>query len=543
MFRASRTIVCVIRFVSFALCFALILTSVPVSIRTNASGITQNNPQTVRRRSKIPGKDLPNLNATRNRKPDIPKAAKPDESTKCSRRDSQCRKIKEAKTKKTSLNASPSYDAFRGLIARLGNPFDFSGESLAWGLLTFASQAGCLSRYAAVDVVTRSNAGMTGVTSLQSGYTLTASPTSAASGAPLTAAWTAPSGRPATDWVGLYAAGASDAEMLDWQYTQGTTSGSLIFEAPWDNGNYEFRYFLEDGFTRVAVSNSMSITASNFEMERLDPANRIGNPGEDLFSSNYNWSLPILDLPGRAGLDLSLSLTYNSLVWTKGGCAIAFDSDIGFPAPGFRLGFPVIQNSFINSLAADTISYLMILPSGRRVGLRQTAANTYQAVDSSYLYLTVNPGAQTMTLFATDGTRMKFEPRNGVYQCTEIKDRHGNFITVTYKTFGAIDTITDTLARVVTFNYDGYNHLISITQNWNGTPRAWATFSYGNQLIYTKLRHQQRRGNGRSDISGRDEIQRVHHDHGVAARACQPHRKQRLGRNAEETHNARLDAG
>ncbi len=37
----------------------------------------------------------------------------------------------------------------------------------------------------------------------------------------------------------------------------------------------------------------------------------------DLGSRNFNWSLPLLSLRGRAGLDLHLALTYNSLVWTK----------------------------------------------------------------------------------------------------------------------------------------------------------------------------------------------------------------------------------
>jgi hypothetical protein len=48
-------------------------------------------------------------------------------------------------------------------------------------------------------------------------------------------------------------------------------------------------------------------------------------------------------------MDLSLSLSYNSLVWTKCGNNISFDNDHGFPSPGFRLGFPVIQPLYYNA--------------------------------------------------------------------------------------------------------------------------------------------------------------------------------------------------
>src|SRR5713226_7400131 len=99
----------------------------------------------------------------------------------------------------------------------------------------------------------------------------------------------------------------------------------------------------------------------SFAAARVDPINRTGQPGEDLFSGNYNWSLPILGLGGRAGLDLGLSLTCNSLVWTGDGSSIGFDADKGFPAAGFRLGFPTIQQQAYVS-QSDFSALLMILP-------------------------------------------------------------------------------------------------------------------------------------------------------------------------------------
>jgi subtilisin family serine protease len=89
----------------------------------------------------------------------------------------------------------------------------------------------------------------------------------------------------------------------------------------------------------------------NFSGARTRPANETGQPGVDLGSRNFNWSLPLLNLPGRAGLDLDLTLFYNSLVWTKAGSYIKFNGDLGTPAPGFRLGLPTLQQLFFD---ADT---------------------------------------------------------------------------------------------------------------------------------------------------------------------------------------------
>lgn len=88
----------------------------------------------------------------------------------------------------------------------------------------------------------------------------------------------------------------------------------------------------------------------SFETVRMDPNNRTGAPGEDLFSGNYNWSLPLVSLSGRSGHDLNLTLSYNSLVWLKSSSLMRFDPDLGWPGPGFRLGFPTFFGPYTNSL-------------------------------------------------------------------------------------------------------------------------------------------------------------------------------------------------
>ena len=220
---------------------------------------------------------------------------------------------------------------------------------------------------------------------------------------------------------------------------------------------------------------------------QTDPMNRTGGSGEDPLSRNFNWSVPLANLSGRAGLDLGLSLSYNSLAtWRKSGTQISFDNDHGNPSPGFRLGFPVIQAPYLSAETGKQ-TYLLISPDGSRKELRQVGSTAlYESADSSYLLL----DSASMTLKTTDGTQLSFALQGSDYQCTKIKDRNGNFITINYVS-GRIDTVVDTLARTVKFNYDVSNLLTSISQVWtvNGLPatRYWARFTYSNLTISTNF--------------------------------------------------------
>ncbi len=120
-----------------------------------------------------------------------------------------------------------------------------------------------------------------------SGYTLSASPSTVAPGASLSVSWTAPSGRPSTDWVGLYRIGAPNESLLSWQYTGGTTSGSRTFTAPLEVGQYEFRYFLQDGFTLAARSSTVTVGSGG--MYTLSASPSTVAPGGSL---SVSWAAP-----------------------------------------------------------------------------------------------------------------------------------------------------------------------------------------------------------------------------------------------------------
>ncbi len=223
-------------------------------------------------------------------------------------------------------------------------------------------------------------------------------------------------------------------------------------------------------------------TYSNAETARVEPQNRTGNPGEDLLSGNFNFNIPIVNLPGRAGHDLNLTLAYNSKVWIKSSnYTIRFDMDYGWPSPGFRLGFPTFYGPYLNS-TTNRNSFGLILPSGRAVELRQVSGLTeiYDAEDGSYIRFKHDLATGNYILTMPDGTQY-------IYGTTlDIKDRNGNLITATYNADGLMDTITDTLGCQILFQYGSFYELLKIQQLWNGVSKDLASFDYDStyQLMY-----------------------------------------------------------
>jgi YD repeat-containing protein len=292
--------------------------------------------------------------------------------------------------------------------------------------------------------------------------------------------WTVHASTENSGQINLFAGWRYDIRM---EFFDGTNSA--ISQLSWSSANQP-KQIIPQSQLYPAITTPPPTTEVETAIARLDAANSTG--GSDLFSGNYAWSLPLVSLPGRAGMNLGLSLAYNSLVWTKAGNAIVYDADNGYPSPGFRLGFPTIQPSFFNTQTSKS-TYMLITPSGGRVELRQTGTgNIYESVDSSYLQLT-EYGA-SLLLRTTDGTQLTFTRMDGEYVCTQVKDANGNFLTVTYNADGDLKDVTDTLKRKLVFNYDSFGNLQSITQVMNsGTAsqrtHEWATFGFGDAQTVT----------------------------------------------------------
>ena len=77
------------------------------------------------------------------------------------------------------------------------------------------------------------------------------------------------------DWVALFAEGAADAAFIDWRYLNdtaalpgaGSSAGTLHFLLPATPGPYEFRFFADSGFGRLATSGPVTVLPSPAQIE------------------------------------------------------------------------------------------------------------------------------------------------------------------------------------------------------------------------------------------------------------------------------------
>jgi len=233
----------------------------------------------------------------------------------------------------------------------------------------------------------------------------------------------------------------------------------------------------------IIPNGTPTANAASLITARVDPRNQAGR---GMLSRDATWSVPLLSLPGRNGLDLGLGLSYSSMVWTRSGPYLHFDEDNGFPSPGFRLGFASVQRRVFDAQRGKN-AFLLITASGQRVELAQVGtSNVYESADSSYLQLTDN--SPSLLLRAPDGTMLSFFELDNEYRCTQVKDRNGNYLTVNRSGLGQITSINDTLGRIINFNYDSNANLLSLTQAWNGQPaHQWVSFGWSTRTMQSSF--------------------------------------------------------
>jgi len=108
----------------------------------------------------------------------------------------------------------------------------------------------------------------------------------------------------ATDWIGLYPAGAADGAYLAWQYLNGSTSppstgtaaAALTFDVPTSAGTYEFRLFANNGFVRLATSGAVVATPS----PALLTVNGIAPPDDVTAVAGTIATVAVTEGPGNA---------------------------------------------------------------------------------------------------------------------------------------------------------------------------------------------------------------------------------------------------
>lgn len=179
---------------------------------------------------------------------------------------------------------------------------------------------------------------------------------------------------------------------------------------------------------------------------------------------NFNFGLPVVSVPGR-GIDVSLPLVYNSLLWNKSidpsdsSTWMTYDVDSGYPAPGFRLGYGQIEDQ-------GSAGFTLTEANGTRHALVFSSTNNYDTNDGTFIHFT--GGSGWGTVFYSDGTQVTYGAAGGGYRSypTSIKDRNGNYIAISYvnNVGPRIYSIQDTLGRYIRFYYDSNNDLVTITK-------------------------------------------------------------------------------
>ncbi len=225
---------------------------------------------------------------------------------------------------------------------------------------------------------------------------------------------------------------------------------------------------------------------------------RGGAPHRGAGNGNYNLTTPAISLEGR-GINIDLNLEYNSRLWSKSGTMMTYNADAGFPAPGWNLGFGRMYYT------GSTGGCMDVAPDGTRRSYDgsntvYTSGGVYNhlftgystdgsLIDYSCGYQAWN-GYQSLWGYASlaNGTTITYgAPTTNYDQIfpTKIQDAHGNYINISYVNDHGpeIDTITDTLGRTITFNYES-GRLISITApGYNGTTRTYVRLHYAQQTL------------------------------------------------------------
>jgi len=231
-----------------------------------------------------------------------------------------------------------------------------------------------------------------------------------------------------------------------------------------------------------------------------DPGNATGRPAgaapdAGTGNGNFTFSAPVLSLPGR-GIDVSLALVYNSRLWSKSGTEMTYDSDKGWPAPGWSLGFGKMM------YMGGTGGCMLVTPDGTRRSYDGTSTvysgGTYYSsyysghtTDGSFIDFTCSYFSSTYgssfsgTATLANGTTIIYSSPTSTYDQvfpTQITDAQGNYIDISYRGNAGpqISTVTDTAGRVITFNYEGAtDRLISIDgPGYNGTTRTYVRLHY-----------------------------------------------------------------
>ena len=211
----------------------------------------------------------------------------------------------------------------------------------------------------------------------------------------------------ATDWIGLYAAGASDTSYLQWRYlngaltppSTGTSNAALSFLMPAVPGDYDFRLYAHNSYERLASSSVVTVPVSSARMA----VNGVDAPGAVTVSAGTPLTVVLTNGPANpsdwVGLFAAAAADTSPIAWSY------LDGHATPPAQGLvaatlRFLAPVTPGTYeIRAFAANTFSRLAasgplsVTPSQATIAVNGTNPPTSVTV----------PPASALAIQVTDG--------------------------------------------------------------------------------------------------------------------------------------------
>jgi RHS repeat-associated protein len=171
-------------------------------------------------------------------------------------------------------------------------------------------------------------------------------------------------------------------------------------------------------------------------------------------SQSFTYRVPLFALRGRNGLDVDLTLYYNSFIWTVMGNSIVLNADHDNPSPGFRLDFGYIEFS------PDDGSGVLVDATGAKHSLSASATGGFVTNDSTYIQAQI-PNPPGTVIFATlnNGLIVTYNAApssSTLFRPAQFKDTNGNIFSIFYQDNSStrLSEIIDDVGRKIFFTYD-----------------------------------------------------------------------------------------
>jgi RHS repeat-associated protein len=236
------------------------------------------------------------------------------------------------------------------------------------------------------------------------------------------------------------------------------------------------------------------------------PGINVGGAASLLGSRSYTYSVPMFALPGRHGLNLDLSLYYNSLIWeTVAGGGVTYSPEGPSPSTGFRLDYGYIQWD-------DSVTTTGVLVDAKGAKHPLVAATQFgtqfNTIDSTYISVQHHTGTSSTDIDSDvvtykNGSQTFYQEAPGSAQTccpgsiapsdthlitrpVKIEDTSGNFITINYSdNFStSLSSVVDTAGRTITFIYaNGLLNCVTDAVTCNAAGSRTFNFSWNSQYI------------------------------------------------------------